>query len=220
MKKKVLLAGVLMVLVGCGGGGGGGGANLDPKDVAEKAKHPTGTLTQENVDDVVNEFVELLTAEEGIPSVPGGLAPQTEYCYGDICCDVTENSVKCDCSVSGSVSAHVPSGCTSDCTIEYSYNNCAFDEECAIDGDGAVWMSSLTGGEMAYSFSGTVCGQPVDIAYYFDGTDMWYVVEVNEETFAVRGEYSNGYGWVYIKDSTGEEYHCTIVNDEVTCEGL
>ncbi len=217
MKKKVLLTVGLIVLIGCGGGGGGG-IKTDPKDVAEIAKNPTGTLTQDNVDDVINEFLTLLNAEESIPSI-SGLSPQTEYCSGGICCDVSENSAKCDCPVSGNFSVKIDSQCQNDCTMEYSYNNCAFDEECAVDGDGAIWMGSLMGGEMAFTFSGLVCDVPVDVAYYFDGTDFWYVVEVNGETFAVKGYYSNGYGEITIKDSKGE-YYCIIENDVATCEGL
>lgn len=115
------------------------------------------------------------------------------------------------------------SGCQSDCVIDYSYDSCSFEEGgCVIDGDGSIWISSLSlyGGEMAFTFSGSVCGEPVDVSYYFDGKYFWYVVEVNGETFAVRGNYSNGYGEVYIKDSTGVEYYCTIENDVASCEGL
>jgi len=226
MKKKVLLASVLMVVIGCGGGGGGGGAKLDPEDVVKMVNSPTGTLTEENADDVVNEFIALLSAEENIPSTPfvGGFSPQEKICDEDtrMCCDVGKRSAKCSCPDGGGLYVSIDDPeCENGCTIEYSYNNCSFSfdgYECAIDGDGGMWMASMYGEEMAITFSGTVCGQPVDIACYFDGTDMWYVVEVNGETFAVTGDYSNGYGWVYIKDSTGKEYYCSIENDEIFCE--
>lgn len=219
--KKLVAAGVgaFFALAGCGGGDKGGAPN--PKNIAQEIANPTGTLTEDNVDDVINEFIALLEGEETIPSTPM-FSPQEEYCYGDICCDVSGNSVTCDCPDGGSVKVKVDTGCEKDCTVEFSYNDCTY-EDCAIDGSGAIWMAGSIyqpTGEMAYVFSGSVCGEPVEISYYFDGTDYWYLVEVEGKTFAVKGWYNDGDGKVWIKDSTGEEYYCQIVENAATCEGL
>ena len=226
MKKKVLVAGVLMVLIGCGGGesGGGSGDKTDTKDVIEMVENPTGTLTQENVDDVVNEFITLYTSKREMPTVYGGFAPQTEYCRYGICCDVSGDKVVCDCPVSGSmITQPRPSESDDGYFVKFSYDNCVVNEEgCAIDGEGITWSSTATfmGGEVVYVFSGTLCGNPIEIYCFYDGEYLWYPVEVNGETFAVRGYYDNRDGEVWIKDSTREEYYCSIENDEIFCEGL
>lgn len=224
--KEVAVAVAVFMVFGCGGGGGGGAPNFT--QLKNNYQNPNGTLTQQNLNDVVAAFGEVLQKMEGIPVAgsPPALSPQAEYCYGDVCCNVSENGGSCDCSENGSFSFKIGSDCKGGktCTTSYSYGNCSMIEGYTIDGKGYVWIDTSTG-EMIFYFSGTVTYDneeyAVEYSYYVDGQNIWYLVEVDGEYFAVRGYYDpdTGYGDIYIRDSSNE-YHCTIVNNEASCEGL
>lgn len=222
-------------LVACGGGGGGGGG---PSYSALKSKfdNPTGDLGTDNAKSVAAALKEEQQNSQGMGKL-GLSSVQGAQSESPIdCSNYTQGStsITCTCNGGGTVAFEVGAMTSAPqagdpIAVAYDYNSCAMQyDECTTTVDGTGWYLTTYGdqqGEHCFSFDGTVssCGEPgesVSVEYcHLDG-QMWYLVEVGGDYFAVNGTvYDNGGFDITVKDKDGE-WHCAS-SDGLTgsCEG-
>lgn len=236
MKEGLKVLGIALAfgLVACGGGGGGGGA---PSYSALKSKfeNPTGDLEAGNAKSVAAALKEEQQSAQGMGQLGLSSVQGAQYDEPIDCSDVTpgSTSVTCTCNGGGTVEFEVGSMTSmpkegDPIAIGYQYNDCKMEEAgctSVVDGTGWLLYTYPEAQEYCYSFNGNVsdCGDEVEkvsIEFcYLDG-DLWYLVEVGNEYFAVKGTvYDNGGFDIYVKDKDGE-WHCTSSDGNTgTCEG-
>jgi len=105
------------------------------------------------------------------------------------------------------------------------YDDCCVAANCCIDGSADIYFSTEQGA--AYSYCGSY-----DLSYSCEGTttaltyegcvgstgEQIYVIEVDGDTYAVSGTYSNGSGTLEISGENGT-WTCTYSNGSGSCTG-
>lgn len=169
MKKWIVRAGILMMLVGCGDEGG-----LSPDAVKSSFNTPTGIVSEENASEIVDSALEFYFTNDLFVFVGIGgptLSPQQiggsyDWCEGGMCCSITSEHISCDCPEGGSITARI-GDCESTSTPipadalswDYSMSNCGA-ESCTVDGSGFI--------EVGYDPYYNIC----EGGYYY--IQQWY----------------------------------------------
>jgi hypothetical protein len=130
------------------------------------------------------------------------------------------------CPNGGTISVTANQASANAITENFSYNNCCESADCCFNGGGDLYYSGSgsTAGSFCESFHVTaVCsGQPVveNFSLCEDGTTgmINYLVEVDGDSFAVSGSYSNGTGTLMITGANGA-FTCTYTNHTGSCTG-
>ena len=240
MKKCLLVLGCLSIAA-CGSSGGSSAPSFS--EMKAKFDKPTGVMKTDNAAGVADGLAAKM--KSGI-SKPGALTAALEAITGALasatidCSNISVPSgytggtftATCKCNGGGTV------GFTMDPTqaqggnpvsVAYTYNNCAMTENgstTTINGTGYYVPGPKGSTEMFYSFKGSVktADQTVtmDVEYYFDGKDYWYLVTVTgvNGDFVCKGSYDSTTksGTWTVKDSSGT-YECTATNGKGTCTG-
>lgn len=196
---------------GCGGdddnGSRGGGSFAS---ITSAIESPTGTVDETTAADIGVEFEKVSQAQ-----VPGGMRRDAQ---------TAQSSGTVDCPAGGSVTAS-GSGDQSSGHSTASYNDCCVSANCCIDGDADIYFSTAQGA--AYTYCGSY-----DVSYSCEGTttsisyqgclnstgELVYAIEVDGDTYAVSGSYSNGSGTLEITGANGT-WTCTYTSSSGTCTG-
>ncbi len=226
---------VLFGLAACGGGGAGGGSKSF-SELKSKFDNPTGDLEAGNAKSVAAALQEEQKNSQGMGKLGLSSVQGAQSDSPIDCSNYTpgSTSITCTCNGGGTVAYEV--GTTTSVpqqgdpiAVAYDYNSCAMQyEDCTSTVDGTGWYLTTYGnqqGEYCFSFNGNVssCGeasQSVSVEYcYLDG-QMWYLIEVGGDYFAVNGTvYDNGAFDITVKDKDGE-WHCVSEDGQTgTCEG-
>ncbi len=237
MRKAGVSVGVVVAfgLVACGGGGGGAGRAPSYSDLKSKFENPTGDLGADNVKSVAAALKEEQQGSQGMGKLGLSSTQGAQYEQPIDCSNVTpgSTSITCTCNGGGTVDFEVGAMTSAPeegdpIAVAYEYNSCAMQyEDCTSTVDGTGWYLTTYGLEEEYcfSFNGTVegCEEPsesVSIEYCYLEGQMWYLVEIGGDYFAVHGTvYDDGGFDITVKDKDGE-WHCTS-SDGVTgsCTG-
>jgi len=201
----------LFAVAGLGCGGGGSKAPGSYGDVKASFDHPTGTLAATNADAVAKAYQASLSAGTG----PAGqrLNQKTSAVVETI-----------PCNSSGTISVNVATATSSAVSESFSYNNCCEVAGCCYNGSGNVFFASggTATGSLCESvqLTGTFQAIPVTENFSFcdEGGVINYLVQVDGESFAVSGSYSNGTGTLTIVGKNGS-FMCTYTNDTGSCTG-
>ncbi len=238
MRKAVVSLGVVVAfgLVACGGGGGGAGRAPSYSDLKSKFENPTGDLGADNAKSVAAALKEEQQNSQGMGKLGLSSVQGAQYEQPIDCSNVTPGSTSITCTCNGGGTVDFEAGAMTSApeegdpiAVAYEYNSCAMQYgDCTSTVDGTGWYLATYGfeeDEYCFSFNGTVqgCEQPresVSIEFcHLDG-QMWYLVDVEGETFAAYGTvYDDGGFDITVRDKDGE-WHCTS-SDGVTgsCTG-
>jgi hypothetical protein len=211
--------GLLVVAgLGCSGGGGGqpGGSY---NAISAGIEHPTGTLSATNADAVAAAYEASLSS--GLDTAGGQRLESVAS---------AETSVSEACPNGGTISVNANEASSTAVSETFSYNNCCESAGCCFNGGGNLYYAST--GSSASSASGSFCenfqvtgtctGEAVSENFSLceDGTTgtLSYLVEVDGESFAVSGDYSDGNGTLTITGVNGT-FTCTYTNSTGSCTG-
>jgi len=203
----------LFAVAGVGCGGGGSKAPGSYSDVMASFAHPTGTLAATNADKVAKAYQASMSAGTG----PAGQRLDSKA-------SAIVQSVPCN--TSGTISINNIQTSSNAFSEDFSYNNCCETADCCYNGTGKVFetLSGTSTGSFCESvqITGTCSAIPITENYSFcedttTGT-LNYLVQVDGESFAVSGSYSNGNGTLTITGQNGM-FTCTYTNDAGSCTG-
>jgi hypothetical protein len=216
MKMRLARTAVWTILglgfLACGGGGSSKGGSY--ANIAASLAAPSGTVDETTAADVAEEF-ETADAASGVS--PFGrrdvIAPASSAA-----------NISVDCPVSGTISV-TASGNENSSTSRARYNNCCVEAGCCFGGTANAYATVGDAQEdinicIEASLSGTCEGQSINADYSgCIGSDgLTVLVEVNGETFAVTGNYSDGNGTLEITGSNGS-FTCTYSGGSGSCTG-
>ena len=214
MGRTLGLGGALVALAGafagCGGDDDKGSRGGSLASITDAIEAPTGTVDETTVGDVGVEFEKVSQAQ-----IPQGVRrdAQTAQSTGTV-----------SCPAGGTVNAS-GSGNESSGHSTASYNNCCATANCCLDGEADIYFSTEQGA--AYTYCGSY-----DVTYTCEGTttavsyegclnssgELVYAIEVDGDTYAVSGSYSNGSGTLEITGENGT-WTCTYSNNSGSCTG-
>lgn len=191
----------------CGGGGGGGGTFAS---ISAGIESPTGTVDETSAVDVAEEF-------EGA-SESASLAA---FDAGDLASGASSASGSFSCPAGGSISFNAQGNGGN---LTAGYNNCCYEQSCCVNGSIRTLVS---GGSSAYSacydanVSVSCEGQSGNVSYSgcISATGgLVVLIEVDGQSFAVSGNYSNGNGTLEITGDNGT-FTCTYSGGSGSCSG-
>ncbi len=203
------------VFAGCGddGGSSGGGSFAN---IQNSISAPSGTVDAASADEVAAEFEKI--AASGTPAF-GMREDQVAQ---------TQN-VDVPCGSSGSISV-TGSGNESSGSGQFAFNNCCETAGCCMTGGGNMYFSSSGAAAEADADNFSYCAE-YDVQYSCEGetasldyagclgaSGFVYSVEVNGESYAVTGYYSEGSGSLTITGENGT-WTCTYDNGSGSCSG-
>lgn len=207
------LAGLAGVFAGCGsdGDGNGGSGSGSFSNITSAIEAPTGTVDDTTVADVGVEFEKIAQS-----SFAGGSRRDAQTAQSQ--------SGTFDCPAGGNYSG-AGSGDQSSGRATATYNDCCFTEGCCINGAADIYYSTEQGAaysycasyDLSYSCEGTTAELLYDLCFGTTGEQI-YVIEVEGNTFAVSGTYSNGSGTLEIRGENGT-WSCTYSGDGGSCTG-
>lgn len=198
------------VLAACGddGGSGVGGSYAS---IAGAIEAPSGTVDASSAATIGDEFEKLSGA-----NLAGGMREDAQVAQ------TTSGTEACDAG--GSVS-YSGSGNESSGSARGTFDSCCFTAGCCTDGSMDMYYSSEQGAEYmfcgSYDLSYSCEGVDADVTFSgcFGTSGEWvYVVEVNGETYAVSGTYSDGNGTLEIRGENGT-WTCTYTDGSGECTG-
>jgi hypothetical protein len=230
MKRLVIVGLMAVFALGCGSDSSSYSA------IKNKLDHPTGDLSKDNVKTVAEAMVKAENQKSGIymgATTQGALTSALEDGEEAIKCEEPDGSnyhggtmnIHCTCSGGGSLVYTVdPSNyhANGSCSTSYTYNECKIDEGVS-DGTGYIYMENCSNaqGGICYEFHGKINSEAVNIEACIDENgQMWYLVNVEGQSFTVRGTYDTetGDGDWYVRDMDGV-WHCTAHNGSGSCQG-
>src|SRR5688572_19732350 len=195
----------------CGGDDGPKSPGGSYANIASAIESPSGTVDESSAVSVGEECEELSGA-----AVAAGMRQDAEVAQ--------TQSGSYDCPAGGSIN-YSGSGNESSGSVTGSYDNCCFEAACCADGSADIFYSSEQGADFMYCSSYDISysceGVNADLQYSgcFGASGEWvYVIEVNGDTYAVSGNYSNGNGTLEITGENGT-WTCTYTNDSGSCSG-
>lgn len=201
-------------VVSCGGSGssskGGSFSNITAS-IAE----PSGTVDETSAAGVAEEFE---TASSASSASPFGRREE-------ILRATSSQTITIDCPAGGDISM-IASGSGTSGTAKGTYNSCCVEASCCFDGTVNSYVSGDASGEVIQvcveaSITGTCQGESAAAEYsgcIGANGEMVILVEVNGESFAVSGNYSNGNGTLEIKGDNGS-FTCTYSGGTGSCTG-
>ncbi|HEX2657092.1 MAG TPA: hypothetical protein VHU40_02415 [Polyangia bacterium] len=225
----MLVGGAGMAGAGCGDGGKKPPASYG--DISASFAHPSGTLAATNADAVAQAYQASLSSGLGTAGTvaavsrfakPTGLTPTASALQSTSSAATAAQSYACPYggSISATVNGIAP-GATS-FSESFRYDNCCESAGCCLNGGGDLFYAQ--GGAFCESFAitGTCSASPITLDYSIcedTATGMLnYLIEVQGESFAVSGSYSNGSGTLMISGANGA-FTCRYTNHTGTCSG-
>jgi hypothetical protein len=197
---------VCTLLSACGSDDPPAGGSYDA--IADSIGKPTGTLKEDNVREVAEEFGKV----RGLGAQ--GVRPQS-----------TGSSTSISCGAGGTYDITVDAANQSSAHAVVSYNACCYTADCCFDGKGDTYYSATGGAQFSYCASydlSYTCGEiGATIAYSgcFNASGVGtYLVAVGSGTYAVSGTYKSGSGTVQIAAANGS-WSCSLTPTSGTCSG-
>ncbi|HTV24023.1 MAG TPA: hypothetical protein VMG12_35270 [Polyangiaceae bacterium] len=196
---------------GCGSDDDGGSRGGSFADITSAIESPTGTVDATTAADVGVEFEKAAQA-----NIAGGMRRDAQTAQS--------SSGTVDCPAGGNLSA-AGSGDQSSGHSTATYNGCCVSANCCLDGSADIYFSTQQGA--AYTYCGSY-----DLSYACEGTTTQlryegclsamgkqvYVIEVEGDSYAVSGTYSNGSGTLEITGENGT-WTCTYSSGSGSCSG-
>lgn len=216
---RVWVAAAVLSLVGVGcGSDGSDSADGDSstgsfQSIRGALEAPSGVVDEETAPLIAEEFESASTA-----SSAGGERFEDDLDYSAELCPAGGQATVSYDGVSSQAS-----------TAHFDYDNCCYQSSCCINGAGTFYtrsdtdtgiFSACASYDMTVDCSLYGSNATVSTSYYgCVSEDGWqFLVTVNNETFAVSGDYRNGSGTLDISGSNGS-FTCTYSDGVGSCDG-
>jgi hypothetical protein len=206
----------LFVVAGLGCGGGGSGQPAGSYNaISAGIEHPTGTLSATNADAVAAAYEASLSS--GLDTAGGQRLESVAS---------AQTTVSEACPNGGTISVNANEASSSAISETFNYNSCCESADCCFNGGGNLYYASTgsSSGSFCENFqvTGTCTGESVSENFSLceDGTTgtVSYLVQVDGDSFAVSGDYSDGNGTLTITGVNGT-FTCTYTNNTGSCTG-
>jgi hypothetical protein len=205
------LAALAGAFMGCGSDDEGGSGRGSLSSITSAIESPTGTVDETTAAEVGAEFEKVAQAQ-----VPSGMRRDAQTAQS--------SSGTVSCPAGGSLNA-AGSGDQSSGHSTAEYNDCCVAANCCIDGSADIYFSTEQGAaytycgsyDLTYSCEGTTTALTYEGCVGSTGEEI-YVIEVDGDTYAVSGTYSNGSGTLEISGENGT-WTCTYSDGGGSCTG-